>query len=126
MGAIIPKLRASARGQQCTLQIVGVCTHDTYTTVLCHIHDETKGMGNKAEDTSAVFGCFACHRAIDLHSLPREDELFYLLRAYQRTIKFWIEHGYLVIPGVLNTRAKPSSKTVQRSSLYTQLTGEKP
>lgn len=33
MGAIIPKLRASARGQQCTMQIPGVCLGGTETTI---------------------------------------------------------------------------------------------
>jgi len=117
MGAIIPKLRASAKGQPCHFQIPGICNHDTATTVLCHIYDETKGMGNKALDFSAAFGCSSCHEAIDQHWLPREEELFYCLRAMQRTIRFWIAWGYMVIPCVLNTRAKPSTKIMPRKSM---------
>lgn len=118
MGAIIPKLRASARGQQCHFNIPGICNHDPETTVLCHIRDGEKGIGNKASDYSSAFGCSACHHAIDNHELRHDEEYFFSLRAMQRTIKFWIEHGYLVIPGVLTKQTKPSTKIVQRSPLY--------
>lgn len=118
MGAIIPKLRASARGQTCTLQ-TPFCNHDPETTVLAHLPSEVAGRGTKSDDYHACFSCSECHLALDQHRLD-EHTGYYMLRGLQRTIKFWIEHGYLVTPGVLTKRPKPSTKTVQRSPLYVQ------
>jgi hypothetical protein len=113
MGIISNKLRASARGQQCTFEIVGICNHDPETTVLCHLPSDVKGMGNKSDDFHAAFGCANCHQAIDLHWLPREEELYYILRGLQRTMRYWIERGLVVIPGNLTPKVAPkTSKTM--------------
>lgn len=98
MALISTKLRNSARGQTCTLQIAGICCYDPDRTVLCHIRDESKGMGNKAADWSACFGCDRCHEAIDQHRLPIAEERFYLLRALQRTWEIWIAKGLIHLP----------------------------
>lgn len=47
--------------------IPGVCNRDRDTTVLCHSNSlaDGKGMGLKAPDTAAVFGCSACHDVLD-------------------------------------------------------------
>jgi hypothetical protein len=118
MGIISTKLRKSAKGQTCTFHIPGVCCHDPEQTVLCHIRDESKGLGNKANDYSAAFGCYACHEAIDQHRLPREQELAYCLRAMQRTWAIWVEKGLVVIPADV-ARAKPSSKIMPRRHIAT-------
>lgn len=98
MGIVSAKLRASAKGELCTFAIPGICNHNPETTVLCHIRDEAKGVGNKANDYSAAFGCHACHDAIDQHRLSKEDELFFSLRAMQRTWAVWVNRGLIVIP----------------------------
>lgn len=61
------KIRASARDQECTLQFPLVCNHRTDTTVLCHSNQlkDGKGMGLKAPDTRAAYGCSACHDVLD-------------------------------------------------------------
>lgn len=78
-----------SRGQACVFQIPDVCIGGTETTVACHLHDETFGMAEKADDTSTGDGCHACHDAMDGRSilLSREDWLFYAFRALQRTIR---------------------------------------
>lgn len=114
MGAIIPKLRQSAKGQECTFRIPGVCNHDSSTTVLCHIRDDDKGLGNKANDWSGAFGCSECHEAIDQHRLEIVSEAWYCLKALQRTWKFWRDAGLIVIAGDNEKPRKPSSKTVPR------------
>lgn len=78
-----------SRGQPCVFQIPGVCIGGNETTVACHLHDETFGMAEKADDTSTGDGCAACHDAMDGRSivLSREDWLFYAFRALQRTIR---------------------------------------
>jgi putative nuclease YbcO-like protein len=113
MGEVIPKLRASARGQRCTFAIPGVCCFDPSRVVLCHIRDEQKGVANKADDWSSAFGCDQCHEAIDQHRLPKEDELRTILRAMQRTQRIWFVSGLMTFP-MTETRARPLTKVVPR------------
>jgi len=60
-------IRRAARGQDCTLRLPGVCNWNPETTVLCHSNylADGKGMGLKAPDTAAAFGCSACHDVLD-------------------------------------------------------------
>lgn len=60
-------IRKVARGQDCALMIPGVCNQDPDTTVLCHSNSlaEGKGIGLKAPDLAAAFGCAACHDVLD-------------------------------------------------------------
>lgn len=66
-GPRMTPIRKAARGQDCTLRIPGVCNFDPDTTVLCHSNNlaDGKGMGLKAPDTEACFGCSACHDVLD-------------------------------------------------------------
>lgn len=77
-GPKITPIRRAARGQDCTLQILGVCNGDATTTVLCHSNRlaDGKGMGLKAPDTAACFGCSSCHDVLDGRA-PRPDHLTY-------------------------------------------------
>ncbi len=47
--------------------IVGVCNRNPETVVLCHSNAlaDGKGMGLKAPDTEAAFGCSSCHDVLD-------------------------------------------------------------
>jgi len=67
-------IRRSARGQECTIRIPGVCNFDPATTVLCHSNAlaDGKGMGIKAADDCAAYGCSACHDLVDGRR-PRPD-----------------------------------------------------
>jgi hypothetical protein len=117
MSHISSKLRNSAKGQNCTFN-TPFCNHDPSTVVLCHIRDEVTGKSTKANDYSAAYGCFACHDAIDQHRLSKEDELFYCLRALQRTMRNWVSRGLIVVPEDTH-RQKPSSKIVARRHIAT-------
>jgi len=66
-GPKMTPIRKAARGQECTLQLLGVCNGDSSTVVLCHSNRlaDGKGMGLKAPDTAACFGCSACHDVLD-------------------------------------------------------------
>ena len=68
------KARNSARDEGCTFQIVGVCNYNPETTVLCHLSDESSGMGKKSDDVSAAYGCSSCHDAIDRRAFSQELE----------------------------------------------------
>lgn len=59
--------RRAARGRDCTLMLLGVCNRDPATTVLCHSNrlSDGKGMGLKAPDSAACFGCSDCHDVLD-------------------------------------------------------------
>lgn len=54
-------------GQQCYIQIPGICRNDPETVVPCHSNQGAhgKGMGLKADDEKTCPGCFWCHREID-------------------------------------------------------------
>lgn len=97
------KLRRSAAEAHCMLNIAGVC--DMQGCVLCHIRlNDTCGMGLKPDDVQAVFGCTACHTHFDSNGrkgLKRgsEDWLFYALRGMARTIRWWVENGYISVRG---------------------------
>src|SRR5450830_438699 len=60
-------IRRAARNQGCTLGLAGICNFDPATTVLCHSNflADGKGMGLKAPDIAAAFGCSACHDVLD-------------------------------------------------------------
>lgn len=97
-------IRQAARGELCTVQLAGVCRHDTETTVLAHLPDESGGMGRKSDDISAVFACHSCHDCIDGRrpwphgdAGPRE---WYMRRAMVRTWRRLVELGVVNIKGV--------------------------
>lgn len=98
MAMISMKLRNSARGEECTFRIPGVCTGTTDTSVLCHAPSEAKGIGNKSPDFWGAVGCFACHAHMDQHRLSPVDEQFYWLRGIFRTWQRWIELGLVILP----------------------------
>ena len=99
------KARDSARGEDCTLNIVGVCNHDPSTTVLAHLPDDSGcgKMGGKSDDVGcAVYACSACHDMIDGRVSEKESIGYindgkdaYHLRALKRTIRRMIDKGVI-------------------------------
>mgnify|MGYP002712023966 FL=1 len=97
-------IRKAAKGEDCTLNIAGVCNYNPETVVLCHFPSETHGMGLKSNDLSAGFGCSACHDVIDGRShinLSREDKEFYMRRSQFRTMRRLEELGIISVKGRL-------------------------
>ena len=86
------KIRDSARGQDCTLRLVGVCNFNEETTVLAHI-GRNRGMALKCDDTMAVFSCSSCHAKID--GAERSDLALDLLRSLEETQKILFDKGLL-------------------------------
>ena len=78
----LTKIQASARGQDCTLQIAGVCNYDTETTVLCHFGfgDDGSAKRLRPNERNAAYGCSACHEWIG-----NGNDYFYIARALVRT-----------------------------------------
>ncbi|CAK1923863.1 DUF1364 domain-containing protein [Vibrio crassostreae] len=58
------KIRNSAKGQDCTLRLVGVCNFNSETTILAHV-GYGGGWATKCGDNMAVYACSDCHSEID-------------------------------------------------------------
>ena len=91
------KLRKSARHQQCTFQIPGVCNHNPETTVLCHLQFDGGIMGGKENDLSAAYGCSDCHWTIDNRLVSDAERWFHMGRALARTHKKMHQDGVLSV-----------------------------
>lgn len=78
-GAAIPdpvrsrgqRIRESARGQDCQIRYIGVCTHDPAATIWSHarwgaqLGEFGKGMGTKSTDLLGAYACTNCDAAYD-------------------------------------------------------------
>lgn len=62
--AVSPAIRASARGETCTLML-DCCRGGTETTVFAHLRFPGDGMGRKPPDYSGCYACATCHDATD-------------------------------------------------------------
>lgn len=97
MKVVSQKLRDSAEGQQCTMNLVGVCNYDPDTTVLAHL--SAGGMGTKCSDLDAAFMCSDCHTAYDQKNIHAGERDFYARRANQRTLSIWGDMGLITVKG---------------------------
>lgn len=65
------RIKASARGKDCQVRYVGICTHDPAHTIWSHarwgaqLGEGGRGMGTKADDLSGAYACGACDAAFD-------------------------------------------------------------
>ena len=60
------KIRQSAKQEQCTVRIPGICNHNPATTVLAHVALKgLSGIGMKPSDIHACYACSSCHDVID-------------------------------------------------------------
>jgi hypothetical protein len=74
-------------GQQCYLQIPGICRNDPETVVPAHSNQGVhgKGMGLKADDEKTCPGCFWCHAEIDQgHKFTKIEKFLIWEAGYQR------------------------------------------
>lgn len=94
------KLRKSARGEECTIQLFPYCNQNTETTVLCHAPSEHKGFAIKSPDWWAAYGCSNCHDIVDGRrrvDIPADEIYRCFMRGVFRTIQKQIEKGLVVI-----------------------------
>lgn len=96
-------IRQAAQGELCTVQIAGICRHNTETTVLAHLPHEGGIMGGKVDDLSSCFACDSCHDVLDGRRAWPGDEGqhrdFYMRRAMIRTWRRLVEKGVIRIEG---------------------------
>lgn len=96
-------IRKSARDEECTLNIVGVCNYNTETTVLAHLPDESNGIGTKPDDISACYACSSCHDVIDGRvkwNIEASEKEWYYRRAQTRTLRRLIDKEIITIKGL--------------------------
>lgn len=76
------KLRNASKGQQCSIQILGVCNFNPDTVVLAHLPSPTHGIAYKSDDIWAIDCCSNCHDVIDgrvpFEWGPGEKERYFL------------------------------------------------
>lgn len=96
------KIRQSARGEECLLQFPIPEYHDPATVVLCHDNrlESGKGMGLKAPDTAAAYGCVHCHNILDGRA-PRPEGFDYETMLYMFDKAVQLTHMRLRAKGLL-------------------------
>lgn len=90
------RIMNAARGEKCTLNIVGVCNYGPDTVVACHLPSGDGGSSRLSGPLSIAFGCSSCHDFIDGRNIARfdisdNDLEFYLRRGQTRTLNRLIE-----------------------------------
>jgi hypothetical protein len=99
------KLRDSARGEECTLQIHPYCEGQSETVVLCHLASEGHGIGLKSHDYWSAYGCATCHAIIDgrdqkaFKAIGHEEIERCRVRGLYRTWDRMIASGLITIKG---------------------------
>lgn len=69
------KIRASARGEMCTVRHPATCNGNPETTVFAHVHTKFSGIATKSNDLHGFYCCSNCHSAYDNHALQDIDVL---------------------------------------------------
>ncbi len=59
------KITASAKGEDCTVRLGGICNHNPETVVFCHISGVRHGHGVGIKTIFGAYGCSSCHDALD-------------------------------------------------------------
>jgi len=100
----IPKIRQSARGENCTME-GPMCNFNPETTVWCHsdYSEHGRGFGFKTHDIFGYFGCFGCNSWFDEHSkrtgskfyVEPQERRWYYQRAHDRSLVRLLEKGVL-------------------------------
>lgn len=92
MKIVSKKIRGSAKGQDCTLRLTGICNYNPETTILAHIGLDS-GWATKCSDNIAVYSCSDCHVEID--RCARGNHAEDKLRALEETQATLIRQGLL-------------------------------
>ena len=73
------KIRESARGEDCQVRIIGVCSNDPQMTIWSHARwgAAGRGRGIKAHDLCGAYCCTSCDAAFDgqIRTVYSRDEI---------------------------------------------------
>jgi hypothetical protein len=96
-------IRKAAKGQDCTVNISGVCNYSPETVVFAHYPSEGKGTGLKSSDVCGGFACHYCHMALDGQTkhanLDYGEREYYMRRSMVRTWHKLIDMGIITVNG---------------------------
>lgn len=81
MKIVSKKIRASARGEDCSLRVSPNCGN-VETTVFAHFNSQFRGTGLKSPDLFGCYACAACHTMLDSSQVDYEDQQ----RSHQETL----------------------------------------
>lgn len=93
-------VRDAAKGEDCQLNLEGVCNHDPATTVFAHYRVfNVAGMAQKPPEPIGAFACSCCHDEIDRRGRAGSELWGYddLLRGLIRTILILRRKGVLIL-----------------------------
>lgn len=70
------RMLEACRGQECFLNIPGVCRGETETVVPAHSNQgrHGKGMGIKADDKYTIPACRSCHEWLDVGMATKQEK----------------------------------------------------
>lgn len=92
------KITESARGEECTVRIPGVCNWNKETVVFAHLNGA--GVAMKDSDLFGCYSCSNCHSYIDYgyaKTLDRTHRDILHLQAMVRTQRKLMEKGLVVL-----------------------------
>ncbi|MFC4526389.1 DUF1364 family protein [Dyella halodurans] len=99
--------RKAAAGEDCTLNVAGVCNYNAETVILAHFRWLGDCGGSmKPTDLQAAYGCSECNRWTDSptpaerNATYESDRNFYALRAMVRTQLRMVAKGIIQVKGV--------------------------
>lgn len=100
----IPKLRKSAKGEQCTMYSP-MCNGNSETVVWCHsdYSEHGRGFSHKSHDVFGFYGCSGCNAWYDVHSkeigskfyVEPDERRRYYQKAHDKSLIIVIEKGVL-------------------------------
>ena len=94
------KITKSAKGQDCTVRVFGICNFDNTTTVFAHLNGFGKGKGQKNHSIHGCYACSECHRWLDggyVHGYTRDTRDLEHLRAVVKTQKILLDNGLITV-----------------------------
>ena len=86
------KIRASAKGESCSLRVSPYCKDDE-TVVFAHLNSNYRGVGLKSPDLWGAYSCAWCHNMLDASKVSYKDQL----RALQETQMKLFEKGLIEV-----------------------------
>jgi hypothetical protein len=98
MNARSKAITNSAKGQDCSVRLPGICNGNPETVVFAHI-GKRRGMGIKCADYFGVYACSACHDEIDRRTryMDPQDLKADLLSALEETQERLFDAGLMMV-----------------------------
>jgi hypothetical protein len=93
-----PHLLAMARGQDCNMQVPGICNRNPETVVAAHSNSHVHGKAGarKADDCYVVYACSSCHSWLDqgYGAIDKDMGLRALQQGMVRQVRQWVDICY--------------------------------